>query len=107
MYITRFNSSVICLCRHKLYVFVTDRKTLDQLLKINLPAKFAMTGHIDADEKLGDGFYDSGYLKRNEPFIPIHEMSYETRDPKRRVIYLNLTDNIEPIILYQNVLPNI
>ncbi len=81
----------------------TVRTTLDRLLKVSLPAKYAITGHIDEDEKLPNGFYDPGFLRKEEPFIPLESMSYLTRNPTQRVIYLNLSTEVDSVVFANNV----
>jgi hypothetical protein len=56
---------------------------------MNLPVKYAFSGHIDPFEKVGQGFYDMGSLAIGENIPMLGDLTWEKRDPQRKVLFLN------------------
>jgi hypothetical protein len=65
------------------------RTAFERLISTYLPAKYAISGHIDPYEKLINGFYDIGGLKSTDCFVTVNQMNWENKDLGRQVLYLN------------------
>ncbi|XP_057312423.1 armadillo repeat-containing protein 3-like isoform X2 [Hydractinia symbiolongicarpus] len=61
----------------------------ERLLNSNLPAKYALMGKLDFDNKINDVFYDTGRIAPGETFPSLNKLQNRPIDQSRPILLIN------------------